>query len=71
MNNFKDRLSQKTTPPFMKKVRNIASIVAVICGAIMGAGVELPEGVNTIVIILASVSAALAGGAALTKKKDV
>ena len=68
---MKEYLSQKTTPPIWKKVRNIAGIVAIVGGAVLGAGANLPEWAITLATVITAVAAALSGGAALTKKRDV
>lgn len=62
------RLSQKTTPKFWKKVRNIAAIVALVGGAVLSAGATLPATVITIATIVTTAATSISGTAALTKE---
>ena len=63
-----ERLNQKTTPRFWKRIRNWSLIVAAVGGAVLTGGVALPATVITIATIVTTAAGAVAGAAAITKK---
>ena len=66
------RIDQKNTPDFWVKVRNIASIVALIGGSILttvaSGGVVLPVSVITVISTVTAIAGGIAGVSSLTKK---
>ena len=62
------RLSDKTTPSFWKKVRNIAATIASIGGLVIAAPISLPTGIAVWIGYAVLVSGTIAGTSHLTKK---
>lgn len=65
-----NRLNQKNTPRFWKRVRNWALVIAALGGSVLTAGATLPLAVITIATVVTSGATAIAGAAALTKNDD-
>ena len=62
-----DRI-KSPTPPWWKKVRNIAGTVALIGGVVLTLPVSLPVGLVTAVTTITIVSGTIAGTAQATKE---
>jgi len=69
------RINQGNTPPFWKKVRNIATIVALIGGSVLTTiatgGLALPAAVLTTVTTITAIAGGVAGTAVFTKKDEI
>lgn len=69
-NEAKERVDQSTTPPFWKKVRNIAGTVFLVGTSILGVG--LPPATPIIIAqwlpVVVALSGGLSGAASLTKR---
>jgi len=65
------RVDQSTTPKLWKKVRNIAGIVALICGAVVtaSASVVFPPVIVTTAVLIGAVATTLTGAASMTSDK--